>query len=175
MSGFANPRKNFRFLLEIDGANSFLIQEVQVPVMEYAIITHGAPVNLPNGKTPGKIKIGEMVVKKLMTATDADTWAEDWFGAAVAGVAQDYRKVGWLKHIDNSGFRTLQKWFLGDIWPSKIERGNLNVNGDGENLIETVTFQVQYFYSEESPVLKALFAGSGAQALGISSALGTQG
>lgn len=172
MSGFANPRKNFRFALELDGINMFLIQEVQAPVMEYAVKTHGAPVNMPDAKTQGKLKVGEMVVKKLMSATGPDLWASDWFGAGVAGLSKDFRKTGWLKHLDNSGLITIQKWFLGDIWPSKIEYANLVAGGDGENMIETVTFQVQFFYPNESAPLLALFAGSAAQAGGIVTALG---
>jgi len=167
MSGLANPRKNFRYILEIDGINMFLIQEVQAPDVEYAKIEHGAPANIPNAKTPGRMKVGDLVVKKLCPATQADTWAWDWFAEGVAGIRKDFIKTGFLKHLANDGVTTIQTFFLGDIWPMKISPSNLNSNGDGENFIETVTFATQFYYPKDSPGLQALFAGSAARAGGV--------
>lgn len=167
MSGIANPRKNFRFVLELDGANAFLIQEVQAPTMELSVVKHGAPMNLPDGKTPGKMVIGDMVVKKLCPAQTADTWVEDWMANAIAGIKKDFIKTGFLKHVAPDGARTIQKWFLGDVWPSKLEPGNLVYMGPGENYIQTVTFQVQFYVPQESPLFVGLVAGGGAILGGI--------
>lgn len=175
MSGLANPRKNFRFLLELDGLNSFLVQEVQAPTVETSVIMHGAPGNIPDAKTPGKPKVSELVLKKLCPANLADTWAWDWYGAAIAGVRKDFIKTGFLKHLGPDGMITVQNFFLGDCWVSKIEPGNLMSYGDGENFIETVTLQCQFYFPKESPAIQQLFAGSAARAGGAAFLAGFQG
>lgn len=165
MSGLANPRKDYRYVLELDGINMFLIQDVQTPEVEYQVDEHGAPINIPNAKTPGKMRVGEMVVQKLMPALSADTWAWDWFGAALSGIKKDFIKTGVLRHVGPDGFSTLDAYFLGDIWPSKIGSSNLVAAGSG-NIIETVTFQTQFYFNQNSPLLQALLAGSAASAGG---------
>jgi phage tail-like protein len=171
---FANPRKNFRYLLELDGVNMFQIQEITPPTVEFTEVTHGAPGNIPDGKTPGKIKVGDLVVKKLCLANSSDTWAWDWFGLAVAGAASEFRKTGFLKHLGIDGVTTVDNYFLGNIWPKKIEGANLNSAGN-ENYIETVTFSVQLYFPKDSPLLQALFAGSAARAGGAAFLAGFSG
>lgn len=171
---FANPRKNFRYLLELDGVNMFQIQEITPPTVEFAEVKHGSPGNIPDAKTPGKIQVGDLVVKKLTTANGSDTWAWDWFGLAIAGVASEYRKTGFLKHLGIDGVTVVENYFLGNIWPKKIEGANL-VSTGSENYIETVTFAVQLYFPKDSPILQGLFAGSAARAGGAAFLLGTQG
>lgn len=171
---FANPRKNFRFLLEIDGANSFQIQEITPPVVEYTEVKHGSPGNIPDGKTPGKLMVGDLVVKKLVWGSQSDTWAWDWLGLAIAGQASQFKKTGFLKHLGIDSATTVENYFLGDIWPKKIEGSTLNLAG-GENQIETVTFSVQYYFPKDSPVLQALLAGAGARAGGAAFLAGFAG
>lgn len=165
MAGYANPRKDFRYLLELDGVNSFLIQEVTPPSAEFTEIMHGAPGNIPNAKSPGKPKFGDLVVKKLMPALKSDTWAWDWFGAAMAGVKNDFVKTGFLKHLGPDGVLTVQSYFLGDVWVKKIENAPSKSMGE-ENMIETVTFSVQWYIPKESVGLAALLAGSASAAGG---------
>jgi T4-like virus tail tube protein gp19 len=158
MSGLANPRKNFRYILELDGANTFLIQEVQAPTLELPEIKHGAPSSDPDSKTPGKLIVGDLVVKKLMPAFTADTWAHNWMAEAMVGVAGGFMKTGFLKHLGPDGLSVVQKYFLGDVWVKKIEPGNLVSLGPGENIIETVTFAVKYYVATDSVQFNALLA-----------------
>lgn len=167
MAGLANPRKNFRFVLELNGANAFLIQSVMPPTVENAVIKHGAPVNIPDGKTPGKQIVGDMVVKKLCPALQADVWVWDWMAFGLAGVKKDFCKTGFLKHLGPDGFSTIQSWFLGDVWPSKVEPSELATISPGENIIETVTFQVQTYVPKDSPAFLAILGGSAARAGGL--------
>lgn len=171
MSGLANPRKDFRFMLEFDGLNAFLVQEITPPSVEFGEIEHGTPGNIPTAKTPGKMKVGDLVVKKLMTAEVADTWADDWMASAVAGVKRDFRKVGFLKHLAPDAVRVVQTWFLGEVWPKKIEYNDLNAAGQN-NIIQTVTFSTQFFTDVNSADFAALFAGSAAAAGGAAFTLG---
>lgn len=166
MSGLANPRKNFRYLLELDGLNSFLVQEVDPPDVEYEEIKHGAPVNIPDAKTPGKMAVGDLVLRKLKPALTADAWAWDWFGNGLEGVKGNFVKIGRLKHLAPDGILTVEAFYLGDIWPKKISDSSLNSLGPGENMIQEVTFAVQFYFNENSPILAALLAGGGAVAGG---------
>jgi hypothetical protein len=156
MSGLANPRKNFRYILELDGSNTFLVQEVTPPVVELPEIKHGAPGNDPDSKTPGKLIIGDLIVKKLKPALVADSWAWDWMAQAMVGVNAGFMKTGYLKHLGPDGVTNVEKYFLGEIWPKKIEGSNLVSMGPGENMIETVTFSVKYYTNVNSPQFNAL-------------------
>lgn len=172
MGGIANARKNFRWTIEMDGVNMFQIQECQLPSIEFPVIANGAPNNMPDGKSPGKMKVGELVVKKLCPTFSADIWAWDWFAQGIIGDYSAWSKLAFLKDHGPDGISTVQTFVLGNIWPSKIEQSNRVTQGDGENLMETVTFQVQYFFPKESPAFAALFAGAGAGALGAGFASG---
>ena len=93
---FANPAKNFRYALEIRGINMFLIQNFTPPTVEHDVVEHGSPGNLPNGKTPGKQRVGEMVLKKLKVATGADTWAWDWMAENISGLRSQFARQGFF-------------------------------------------------------------------------------
>lgn len=172
MSGIADPRKNFRWALQIDGANMFLMQEVQVPTVEYGIIKHGAPINMPDGKTPGKLTVSEMTCKRMLPAQFADTWAWDWFGLAMAGVANNFLKPCNLVDLAPDGVRQVEDYVLGNIWPSKIAPSNRAMLAPGENIMEEITFAVEFFYPKSSGVLQGLLAGSAATAGGLGFVLG---
>ena len=162
----ANPRKAFRYALEIDGVNMFLVQEVDSPEVELAEILHGAPGNLPDAKTPGKMSVGDLVVRKLKPTDYADTWAWDWFASAAAGLKKDFMKVGFLTELGTDAMIPVQRFFLGNIWVKKISTSGFGAQKN-ENTIETVTFSVQFFYPTDSPQFTALFGGAGAVAGGL--------
>lgn len=168
----SNPRKNFRFALEFDGLNMFYIEDVQPPKVELAEVEHGAPGNLPNGKTPGKMKVGDMVVKKIKPADKADSWAWDWLGRAIAGLKTNFGKPGFLVELAPDGVTPIQKYFIGDAWVKAIENSNYVTKTSGDNSIETVTFSVRYYFPIDSPEFAALFSGSAAQAAGYAGTLG---
>lgn len=170
MSGLANPRKNFRYLLELDGVNAFQIQEVQAPSIELPQIKHGAPGNDPDSKTPGKIIVGDLVVKKLLPAYTADTWVWNWMAQAMTGSFATFMKTGFLKHLGPDGVTVVQNYFLGEIWPTKLEPSNLVSMGPGENMMETVTFSVKYYAATDSPEFNSLLVAG--LAAGVAGSLG---
>ena len=175
MSGYANPRKDFRYVLEIDGANQFLIQEVQLPEAEYNVNEHGAPANIPNKETPGKLKIGDLIVKKLMPANTADKWAWDWFGQGLLGDNIAFNKQGFLIDLGPDGVTPIQTWYLGNIWPKKIAEQARMSDGSGGNLIQEITFSVQMFFPKDSPIVAGLLTGSAAAAGGLGFLSGNDG
>lgn len=175
MSGYANPRKDFRFILELDGANQFLIQEVVPPEAEFDVNTHGAPANIPNPETPGKVKFGDMVVKKLMPANEADRWAWDWFAEGMAGNNLTFRKQGFLVDLGPDGNSAIQTWYLGNIWPKKIVDQARMADGSGGNLIQEITFSVQMYFPKESPLISQYLIGAAGTAGGAAFAAGNDG
>ena len=167
----SNTQKNFRYALEIDGINMFLLQEVTPPSVESPILEHGAPGNLPNGKSPDKVKIGDLVLKKLRPATGGDTWAWDWFAENITGLSTDFNKIGFLVELAPDGFTSARKWFLGNMFVTKIEGETYKAQG-GDNIMETVTVAVENYIPQDSPLWVRLFGGAGLQAAGFSGTLG---
>lgn len=175
MSGYANPRKDHRFILELDGANQFLIQEIVPPEAEYETHEHGAPGNIPNPETPGKIKFTDLVVKKLMPADTADRWAWDWFSNGLLGDNLSFRKQGFLVDLGGDANSAIQTWYLGNIWPKKIVDQARMSDGSGGNLIQEVTFSVQMYFPKESPVIATLLTGAAGGAGGAAFLAGNDG
>ena len=165
-------RKNFRFALEIDGVNHFLIQEIQAPDVEMAVVAHGSPGNIPDSKTAGKQKVGQLVVKMCKPEGAPDSWSWNWMALCVAGLAQQYQKTAFLCHLAPDGITVIEKYYCGKTWPSKISPSGLKSQGDGENIIDTVTFEVERYFPTSSPLFVALFSGSAAKAGGLAASLG---
>jgi len=173
MAGLANPRKEHRFVLEIDGLNAFLVQEVELPDFELEEVVHGAPMNTPNVKTPGKPVVGNLIIRKLVPANQADTWVWDWMALCIDGNAEEYKKTGTLRDYLPSGTGTVQQYFCGEIFPMKVETPN-RLRQSANNLIEAITFSVETFFPLESPGLKSLFSSSSAGAIGAAFGFGSE-
>lgn len=165
MAGLNNPRKNFRYLLELDGADAFLIQEINSPDVELAEVQHAAPGNIPNAKTPGKMSVGDLVVKKLKPANRSDNWAWELMAQASVGLQLDFAATGFLKEMTPDMTGTIQSFFLGAVWVKKIS-GIAYVGTGSDNIIEEVTFAPQFYFPVDSPQFNALFGGSAAAAAG---------
>jgi len=76
-----NPRKTFLFSITFakHPVNSYLCQKATVPDIEIEEVTHG-DINR-DVKTAGRVKIGDLIVEKLLTTSGSDTWAHDWLMA----------------------------------------------------------------------------------------------
>lgn len=163
MAGFANPRKNFRWALQFNGANQFLMQEVEVPEVKYPVLKHGAPVGIPDAKSPGKHEVGQMILKKIKPADDADLWAWDWFAQGLTGTKAQFMRNGFLIDYGTSGVAPVETFYCGQCWPSNIKDANRqSLSGNSENLIQTVTLEVQFFFPKESKVFNRLANGAAA-------------
>jgi hypothetical protein len=171
MAGIITPRKKFRFILELDGADSFLVQEITPPDVELAIVEHGSPGNMPNGKSAGKMKVGDLVLKKLKPANRKDTWAWGLMATAMIEPMSSAFKTGFLKEMSTDMVTPLQSHYLGNCWVSKITNDGYKLD-DSENIMQEVTFAVQYYYPTDSPQFTAIFASSGAKAMGQAFGLG---
>jgi len=141
----ANPRKNHRFALEIAGIDQLLIQEVDLPDVEVTEVTHGGAVNESDIKTPGKKKIGDLVMRKLKASTSADNWVWPWLELTIRTIREAHAQYAFLKEVDETGFKTIARYELGEIWPKKITGLQYKREGDPENLIEEITFSISKF------------------------------
>jgi phage tail-like protein len=158
MAAISHPRKNYRWRLEMNGLNVFEVQEVQIPSIEIPKIEHGSGINDPNKKTPGKVQFGDLVMKKLKSSLTADIWAIDKMAQAIAGAPDILFENAFLIDYNINGVTPVEKWFLGNCWVTKIEQSNRGQMSPGENIIETVTFSIDYFYNVNAPAFAALLA-----------------
>lgn len=165
-------RKNFRYALELDGVVHVLIQEIAPPKVGFAEVPHGSPGNIPNGKTPGKMAVGDLVLKKCRPEGVSDTWIWNWMAKCVGGLFPQYAKQAFLLELAPDAITPIDKFYLGNIWPKDLDHSGLKAEGGGENIIETLTFSVQFFYNVASPEFTALFGGSAAGAGGLAATLG---
>lgn len=145
----ANVRKDFRFLLEIEGTDQFFIQEVDMPDYEITTQMHGGLVNNPDVKTAGKPKVGDMVMRKIKPILVPDNWAWILIENARANTPfSGYAINAILKEVDETGIRTLARYNLVSIFPKKITGLKYKRAGDGENLIEEITWAVNDFHKD---------------------------
>jgi phage tail-like protein len=144
MTKIANTRKDFNFSIEINGINQFLIQKVTPPEQSMGVVEHGADGKSGNTKTPGKLKIGDLIVEKICPSTEADKWAQTWFEKAKNGLRSQYAKYAVLHELDETRTFPIASWDLGEIWPYKIGRTAYDRNAEN-NITETVTFAVDRY------------------------------
>lgn len=141
----ANIVKGFRWRLEIAGVDNSLFQEVKLPDAEWAEIMHQGDSNDADIKTPGRKKISDLTIKKLKASTIQDAWIWSWFDSVGITVRSAYARFGYLKELDESGFKVVAVYDLGEIWPKKINGSTYKKGGDGENVIEEIVFSVSRF------------------------------
>lgn len=140
-----NVVRAHRWRVEVSGVDSSLFQEVKLPDIEWGEILHQNNVNDADVKTPGRKKIGDLTLKKLKASTIQDSWIWDWFKTVGITTRSAYARFGYLKELDESGFVVIAVYDLGEIWPKKITGPTYKTGGDGENVIEEITFSVSRF------------------------------
>ena len=128
----ADPYKNFRFLVEIDGLNQAGFSECsgfgsEVEVIEYR--EGGEPTAVR--KLPGRAKFPNITLKWGGTNSHE---LYDWHRAVLQG--QIHRKTGVIILLDDSGAQAV-RWVFTNAWPSKWEGPDLCAKGN-DVAIETL-------------------------------------
>lgn len=136
----SNMRQNHLFILEIDGVDQLLIQELTTPDVELQEMLHGGPINSPDIKTPGKKKVGDLTLKKIAPINGVDNFAWVWLEQAATMSRGAYARNVVLRLTDETGLRTLARFAGARLWPKKISGMQLKRSGDSENSIEEVLF-----------------------------------
>jgi phage tail-like protein len=129
----ADPYKNFRFLVEIDGVVQAGFSDVSgfgsnVEVIEYREGGDAATVR----KLPGKVSYPDITLKWGITDSRE---LYDWHRAAVNGAIQ--RKNGSIILLDDAAQEKLRWNFFG-AWPSKWDGADFTAKGN-DVAIDTLT------------------------------------
>jgi hypothetical protein len=145
MAQVANVRKVFQFILEIQGVDQYEVQEVDLPELEVEAVEHG-DANF-SVKTPGRLKVGDIVLKKLSALMGSDTWAFDELMLAQnpysgGGILPSQLKTQMrLKEVDTTQQVVVNVWIFDEAWVHKIKPTSKN-RMSSDNLLEEITIKV---------------------------------
>lgn len=147
MANVANPRKQYRFSIQItpDPINPFLFQKVTAPDIEIEEVSHG-DTNF-DIKTGGRIKVGKLVCEKLMPSRQADNYISSWMdGVANATIGggvppEVYKKTIIVTELAEDGFTVVNTNTYFGVWPSK-KNGQTFDRMSSDNTIEAIEFSV---------------------------------
>ncbi len=139
-----NVAKVYKWLIEIDGVDAFLIQECTLPEVEQGMFEINRAVNEENMKIPSKRKISNLTCKKLIPTDEVETWAYSWLDEVNEGNRAAYAKFANVILLAEDGITPVRKYDLGEIFPIKVTTDTLNRTGE-DGLYETVEFAVSRF------------------------------
>lgn len=137
--------QNHRFKLIMGGFDTFLVQEVTLPDVEYNVLQYGTFVNEPDVKVAGKKKVGEMTLKKLRLSTLADTTWRDRFELQRIGIAGTSWGNFELQELMPDGSGVAQRYFVKNAVISKISHSGFKRSEDSELVMEEITLAVGDF------------------------------
>jgi phage tail-like protein len=145
MAKVANPHKQFQFSIFLYGMNPFLAQKVTTPDRELDKIEHGEGNHVI--KTAGMVRIGELTVEKISSASLADNLIWGWIALiqneySGGGVIPDvYKKAIQVQRLATDGVTVLNTWSYTGAWPSKINGTELD-RTSSDNTIQSIEFCV---------------------------------
>lgn len=132
--------KQARFLIEVDGLDQFLAQNVTIGDLEISEIMVGQGIDQPDAKIPGKVTIGDVEVQKLIPTDSMETWAWDWLLLALTQNRETYARDIVFKLLGDNQ-QVIRTYVLFDAWPKTINLGELDRVGE-DKVMETVTLAV---------------------------------
>jgi phage tail-like protein len=150
MANYANPRKTFQFLVEIDGVEQFAVQKVKFPEITIGVTEHGE--GNTTIKTPGMVTTGTCVIEKLKPSDAKDTWASVWMGLTQnmvtgGGALPAFVKRNIvLKEMDTTGTIVLDRHILEGCFPTKYSRPDFDRLQKEENSKEIIELSVDKCY-----------------------------
>jgi phage tail-like protein len=132
------PYRTFNFRVEIDGIGEAQFAEVVVPDAEIAVVEYreGADKTSAARKLPGRLKYGDIVLKRGITA---DLSLYQWFRALANGDFQP-RDVAII--LLDAERQPVRRWLARDAWPRKYDGPGLNAKNN-EVAIERMELAVE--------------------------------
>jgi phage tail-like protein len=132
------PYRTYNFRVEIDGIGEAQFAEVVVPTAEIAVVEYreGADKSSATRKLPGRVKYGNVVLKRGITA---DLALYQWFRAVAQG---DFQPRNVLIVLLDAQRQDVRRWLARDAWPVKYEGPALNAKNN-EVAIETLELAVE--------------------------------
>ncbi len=139
-----NVSRGYKFIVEIDGIDQLLVQEVTLPEDSVEVVELGAGVNDYAVKLPSRPKIGNITLKKVLSTSKPETWAYDWLEKTKTGKREDYAKFAFIKQLAEDGTTVIRTHDLGEIFPVKIAPEGLKRLGT-ELFMESVEFAISKY------------------------------
>ena len=132
------PYRDFNFRVEIDGIGEAQFCEVSIPEAEITVVEYreGADKTAATRKLPGRVRYGNIVLKRGVTG-DLALW--EWFRAIAAGDFQP-RTVSII--LLDAERQPVLRWNAADAWPTKYDSSDLHAKGN-EVVIELLELAVE--------------------------------
>jgi phage tail-like protein len=132
------PYRTYNFRVEIDGIGEAQFAEVVVPPAEIAVVEYreGADKSSATRKLPGRVKYGNVVLKRGITA---DLSLYQWFRAVSQG---DFQPRNVMIVLLDAQRQDVRRWLARDAWPVKYDGPALNAKNN-EVAIETLELAVE--------------------------------
>jgi hypothetical protein len=140
-----NPRKNFQFTIIFPGLDPFQAQDVKLPDFDLDSVEHG-DVNY-DVKTAGRIKIGNLTISQILSATKSEKYFADWarqIQDQVTGggeLPSLYKRSCIVMELAPDGVSSLDTHIYDGCWPIKINGRELNRKGS-DNTMESIELSV---------------------------------
>lgn len=139
-----NPVKQFQYVIEVDGLDQFLCQELTLPdeTIEEAEHTEGNAVY----RTPGLTRIGDVTLSNLVPTDENDDWAKSWLlqvqdrQAGSGGTPEQYLRTVVVRLLDNGG-NTIKTYEMIDCWVKQITGLTLS-KSTSDNIMREVVLVV---------------------------------
>ena len=132
------PYRTYNFRVEIDGIGEAQFAEVVGPTAEIAVVEYreGADKSSATRKLPGRVKYGNVVLKRGITA---DLSLYQWFRAVSQG---DFQPRNVMIVLLDAQRQDVRRWLARDAWPVKYDGPTLNAKNN-EVAIETLELAVE--------------------------------
>ena len=132
------PYRTYNFRVEIDGIGEAQFAEVVMPAAEIAVVEYreGADKSSATRKLPGRVKYGNVVLKRGITA---DLSLYQWFRAVSQG---DFQPRNVMIVLLDAQRQDVRRWLARDAWPVKYDGPALNAQNN-EVAIETLELAVE--------------------------------
>lgn len=142
-----NPRKRFLWQISFPKhpVNSYKFQSCQLPEISIEATAHG-DINR-DVKTGGRVTVGNMTVRKLMTTDGSDTWFWDWLNSVqdmILGgglTPSEYWENAIVQELAEDGVTVINTWYMTEVWPCRVNGMDLD-RTSSENTIEEIEFSV---------------------------------
>ena len=142
-----NPRKSFLWQIAFPKhpVNTYKFQECTLPEITIEEVAHG-DINR-DVKTGGRITVGTLTVRKLLTTDGSDTWFWDWLMSVqdllLGGglTPSDYWENAVLQELAEDGVTVINTWILTEVWPTRVNGLTFN-RMSSDNTIEEIEFSV---------------------------------
>lgn len=148
-----NPRKTFRFAVEIDGLETAYAQKVKIPKIDIKSAIHGeGPFSI---KTASKVAFNDLEIETLKPAESSAVWWKDWLALVVnldTGAMGDpsiYKKSFFIIEYGSDGVTIVDRTEIRGAFPTEIDLSDLDKLGEG-NAVDKLKFSVDRVVVEGS-------------------------